>query len=325
MDLKPKLLDQVRDRLRLQHKSYHTERQYLIWIAKYVAFCNRHEPDKSQWRHPKHCGRQEVEAFLTYLAVEKRVAASTQNQAFSALMYLYREILNQPLEHVNAIRAKRPETMPAVFSREEAIAVIEHIENDTMQTMTKLLYGSGLRLMECIRLRIKDVDFQRTQLVVRNGKGQKDRYTILMDNVIEPLQRQIVYAISLHEKDLAQGYGSVHMPYALAEKYSNASTEVCWYWVFPSRVLSVDPRSGIKQRHHLSPSALQKAVKAAIRKVGIPKHALCHTLRHSFATHLLESGKFQLHEVQELLGHKNIETTRRYLHVMQKKENPLNW
>jgi len=212
-----------------------------------------------------------------------------------------------------------------VFSREEAVAVIEHIDNDTMQTMAKLLYGSGLRLMECIRLRIKDVGFQRKQVVVRDGKGNKDRYTIMVENVIEPLQRQIAYAISLHEKDIAQEYGSVHMPHALAEKYPHASTDVRWYWVFPSRNLSVDPRSGIKQRHHLSPSALQKAVRKAIHKTGIPKHALCHTLRHSFATHLLESGKFQLHEVKELLGHKDIQTTQRYLHDMQKKENPLNW
>jgi site-specific recombinase XerD len=194
-----------------------------------------------------------------------------------------------------------------------------------MQTMAKLLYGSGLRLMECLRLRIKDVDFHRKQLVVRNGKGQKDRYTILLDNAIAPLQRQIEYAMALHDKDLAQGYGSVHVPYALAEKYPNAATDGRWYWVFPSRNLSIDPRSGIKRRHHLSPTALERAVSSAIRKAGVSKQALCHTFRHSFATHLLESGKFQLQEVQELLGHKNIQTTQRYLHVMQEKDNPLNW
>jgi len=194
-----------------------------------------------------------------------------------------------------------------------------------MQTMAKLLYGSGLRLMECVRLRIKDVDFQRKQILVRNGKGQKDRYTILIDNVIEPLQRQIAYAAALHDKDLAQGYGSVHLPYALVEKYPNAATDLRWYWVFPSRNLSIDPRSGIKQRHHIHPNSLQKYVREAIRKAGIRKHALCHTFRHSFATHLLESGKFQLHEVQEMLGHKDIKTTQVYLHVLQKKANPLNW
>lgn len=175
MDQKPKLLELARHRLRLLHKSYHTERQYLAWISSYVAFCNRHEPNKGNWRHPNDCGRHEVETFLTYLAVEKHVAASTQNQALSALIFLYREVLGQPLEHVHAVRAKKPVTMPAVFSRQEAVAVIDQIDNDTMQTMAKLLYGSGLRLMECIRLRIKDVDFQRKQLVVRDGKGQKDR------------------------------------------------------------------------------------------------------------------------------------------------------
>ena len=325
MGNKPKILELTRNRLRVLHKSIHTERQYLSWITGYITFCNRHESDKAKWRHPKDCGRHEVEAFLTHLAVEKHVAASTQNQAFSALVFLYREVLNQPFERVNAMRAKRPETLPSVFSREEAVAVIEQIDNDTMQTMTKLLYGSGLRLMECVRLRIKDVDFQRKQLLVRNGKGNKDRYTILLENVIEPLQRQITYAMALHDKDLAQGYGSVHLPYALAEKYPHAATDVRWYWVFPSRKLSIDPRSGIKQRHHMHPSSLQSAVRDAIRKVGITKHALCHTFRHSFATHLLESGKFQLHEVQELLGHKDINTTQRYLHVLQKKANPLNW
>ena len=325
MNNKPKLLEQARNRLRLLHKSYHTERQYLAWMTAYIAFCNRHEPDKTTWRHPKDCGRHDVEAFLTHLAVDKHVAASTQNQALSALIFLYRDVLDQPLEQVNAVRAKKPVTMPAVFSRQEAVAVIEQIDNDMMQTMTKLLYGSGLRLMECIRLRIKDVDFQRKQLLVRDGKGRKDRYTILLDNVIAPLHRQIAYATALHEQDLAQGYGTVYLPYALAEKYPHAATDVRWFWVFPSRNLSVDPRSGVKQRHHLSPTALQNAVRKAIRKAGVPKHALCHTFRHSFATHLLESGKFQLQEVQELLGHKDIQVTQRYLHVMQKKENPLNW
>ncbi len=325
MNSKPKLLEQARNRLRMLHKSYHTERQYLAWITAYIAFCNRHEPNKATWRHPKDCGRHDVEAFLTHLAVRKHVAASTQNQALSALVFLYREVLDRPLDHVNAVRAKKPVTMPAVFSRQEAMAVIEQIDNDAMQTMAKLLYGSGLRLMECLRLRIKDVDFQRKQLLVRDGKGRKDRYTILLDNVITPLQRQIVYATALHERDIAQGDGSVYLSYALAEKYPHAATDVRWFWVFPSKNLSVDPRSGVKQRHHLSPTALQNAVRKAIRKAEVPKHALCHTFRHSFATHLLESGKFQLQEVQELLGHKDIKVTQRYLHVMQKKENPLNW
>ncbi|GAK57758.1 integron integrase [Candidatus Vecturithrix granuli] len=202
MDVKPKLFEQVRDRLRVLHRSYHTERQYLIWIRAYIVFCNQHEPDKAKWRHPKDCGRHELEAFLTHLAVDQHVSASTQNQALCALVFLYREVLQQPFDHLNAIRAKKPVTMPAVFSREEAVAVIELIDTDMMQTMAKLLYGSGLRLMECVRLRIKDVDFQRKQLLVRNGKGSKDRYTILLDNAIEPLQRQIAYSTALHEQDI---------------------------------------------------------------------------------------------------------------------------
>lgn len=325
MDKPPKLLELARQRLRVLHKSFHTERQYCAWISAYITYCNRDEPDKANWRHPKDCGAADVEAFLTHLAIDNEVAASTQNQAFSALTFFYRDVLDQPFEQVKAIRARQPTTMPAVFSREEALAVIRQIDNDTLQTMAKLLYGSGLRLMECVRLRIKDVDFQREQLIVRDGKGQKDRYTILVDNVIAPLRRQIAYAQALHDKDVSQGYGHVHLPYALAQKYPNASADPRWYWVFPSRNLSVDPRSGQKQRHHISPSALQKAVRQAIQAVGIPKHALCHTFRHSFATHLLESGQFQLQEVQELLGHKNIQITQRYLHVMKKKANPLRW
>jgi integron integrase len=234
-------------------------------------------------------------------------------------------MFDQPFEQVDAVRAKKPVRMPPVFSREEAIAVISQLDNDTFQTMAKLLYGSGLRIMECARLRIKDVDFQRKQILVRNGKGQKDRYTILMNNVIVPLQRQICYALSVYEQDYAQGYHQVYLPYALERKYPQAASDRRWYWVFPSRNLSVDPRSGRKQRHHIHPTSLQKAVNKAIRKVGIMKQASCHTFRHSFATHLLESGKFQLHEVQELLGHKDINVTQIYLHILRKKENPLNW
>ena len=282
MQKNPKLLDLVRNRLRLLHKSIHTERQYIAWMTKYIAFCNRHEPDKARWRHPKEFGGHDVEAFLTHFAVEKHVAASTQNQALCALVFLYREVLGQPFDRVNAVRAKRPALMPVVFSRDEAIAVIEHLEDDAMQTMAKLLYGSGLRLMECVRLRIKAVDFQRKQILVRDGKGNKDRYTILLDNVIEPLQRQIAYAAALHDKDLARGSGSVHLPYALAEKYPHAATDLGWYWVFPSRNLSVDPRAGIKQRHHTHPTVLQKAVKDAIRKAGINKHASCHSFRQMY-------------------------------------------
>jgi integron integrase len=325
MDKQPKVLELARQRLRVLHKSYSTERQYITWITKYIAYCNRDEPDKARWQHPKDCGAAEVEAFLTHLAIDKEIAASTQNQAFSALTFFYRDVLGQPFENVQAVRAKPPTTMPPVFSRDEAVAVIRHIEDDTKQTMAKLLYGSGLRLMECIRLRIKDVDFHREQILVRDAKGHKDRYTILVDNVVEPLRRQIEYARALHAKDVAQGYGHVYLPYALAKKYANASTDPRWYWVFPSGKLSIDPRSGRKQRHHINPSTLQKAVRKAIHAVGIQKHALCHTFRHSFATHLLESGQFQLQEVQELLGHKNIQITQRYLHVMKKKPNPLGW
>ncbi len=321
---KPKLLKQVHDRLCLLNKSIHTERTYTAWISRYIAFCNRHIPDKANWIHPKDCGRSEVEAFLTHLATDKHVAASTQNQAFSALVFLYRDILQQPFEQVNAVRAKVPTRVPAVFSRDEAIRVIEQMDDDALQTMAKLLYGSGLRLMECVRLRIKDVDIPRRQILVRDGKGAKDRYTILLDNVVDALERQLTYASVLYAKDRAQGYDHVYLPTALMEKFSGA-VPVGWYWVFPSSTLSVDPRSGRKQRHHVHPTTLQRAVRQAIRQAGITKHALCHTFRHSFATHLLESGRYQLQEVQQLLGHKDITTTQIYLHVMHQKDNPLNW
>ncbi|CAN2042658.1 Integrase/recombinase [Candidatus Magnetomoraceae bacterium gMMP-15] len=325
MNKKMKLLDLVSHRLKLLHKSIHTERQYISWIKKYMAFCNQYEKDKANWRHPKDCGHNEIEAFLTHLAVDKHVAASTQNQALSALVFLYKKVLDSPFENVNAVRSKRPTCLPVIFSRTEAIEIIKKIENDTMQIMAKLLYGSGLRLMECIRLRVKDVDFQRKQIFVRDAKGKKDRCTIMMDNVINTLNRQIAYAEALHNKDLAQGCGSVCLPDALSEKYPNAATDFAWYWVFPAGKLSTDPRSGLRRRHHIHPSSLQKVVKKAIKNASITKNASCHTFRHSFATHLLESGKFHLHEVQELLGHKHIKTTQIYLHILQKNENPLNW
>jgi integron integrase len=245
------------------------------------------------------------------------VAASTQNQALSALLFLYREVLSLPIGWVEDVeRAKRPKRLPVVFTREEARAVIAHLRGEVW-LMASLLYGSGLRLMECVRLRVKDVDVARLQITVRDGKGGKDRVTVLPQSLVEPLGRQSDRARALHELDVRDGFGHVHMPYALARKYLNADREWCWQYVFPARHRSRDPRTGREQRHHLAETALQKAVKAAVRAAGVAKPGSCHTFRHSFATHLLEDG-YDIRTVQELLGHTSVETTQIYTHVLNK-------
>jgi len=304
-----KLLDQVRDVLRLKHYSIRTEQAYTDWIRRYILFHGK--------RHPKDMGAPEIEAFLTHLAVDGNVAASTQNQALCALEFLYREVLRQEWDDsIAPVRAKKPQRLPTVLTKDEARRVVG-LMSGVPQLMAKLLYGSGLRLMECVRLRVKDVDFVQHQIIVRDGKGGKDRITMLPDAIVPALQEHLQRVKLLHESDLAYGNGSVYLPYALDRKYPNASKEWLWQYVFPSDRLSVDPRSNVTRRHHLDENTLQKAVRQAALKAGIHKHATCHTFRHSFATHLLESG-YDIRTVQELLGHKDVKTTMIYTHVLNR-------
>jgi integron integrase len=307
-------LEKCRQVIRLKHLSYRTEETYLLTIRRFIAFHGGRT-------HPKDMGAEEIRAYLSYLAIEGNVAASTQNVAFSALLFLYRDVLHLELpaiEHVE--RAKRPSRLPEVFTREETRAVLSHMEG-TPRLMASLLYGSGLRLMECVRLRVKDVDFAQRQITVREGKGEKDRVTMLPQSLTEPLRRQIEKAKLLHEEDLAAGHGAIYLPYALERKYPNAGKEWGWQYVFPASKRSTDPRSGITRRHHLAEDVLQRAVRAAIRQAAITKKASCHTFRHSFATHLLEDG-YDIRTVQELLGHKDVSTTMVYTHVLNRGRVP---
>jgi integron integrase len=262
-------------------------------------------------------GAAEISRFLCYLARERNTSASTQNQALSALLFLYREVLDKPIDRVDGIeRAKKSQRLPVVFTREEAKAVLNHIRSE-MWLMASLLYGSGLRLMECVRLRVKDVDFSQSQIIVREGKGNKDRITMLPESLINPLQRQLERVKAIHEMDVREGFGRVYLPLALARKYPEANREWYWQYVFPASKRSIDPGSGRIQRHHISETALQKAVKEAIRRAGINKPGSCHTLRHSFATRLLENG-YDVRTIQELLGHADLQTTMIYTHVLNK-------
>lgn len=304
-----KLLDQVRDAIRLKHYSYSTEKTYVHWARRYILFHNK--------RHPVEMGAVEVEAFLTHLAKEGNVSSSTQNQALNALLFLYRNVLqiNLPVP-IHALRAKRSEHLPTILSKDEVTRVISGMQG-LHQLMAKLLYGCGLRLMERMRLRVKDIDFEQSQIIVREGKGGKDRATMLPASLVQPLKEQIAYVRKLHERDIAQGYGSVELPFALARKYPNADKEFGWQYIFPSGRLSTDPRSGTIRRHHLDPSGLQRAVRAAAKLAKIDKPVSPHTFRHCFATHLLEAG-YDIRTVQELLGHKDVKTTMIYTHVLNR-------
>jgi integron integrase len=305
----PRLLDQVRDAMRVKRYSYRTEQAYLDWITRFILFHNK--------RHPKTMGADEVTQFLTHLAVDRKVAASTQNQALSALLFLYRDILKIELPWMDDItRARKPQRLPVVFTREEVKHLLAQLEG-TIWLMASLIYGSGLRISECTRLRVKDVDFHYGQLLIRDGKGQKDRVTMLPESLLEPLRTHLARVKILHERDLAEGYGRVHLPYALAQKYPNADREWAWQYVFPATRISDDPRSDVRRRHHASSDSIQRAVKNAIRRARIVKPASVHTLRHSFATHLLEDG-YDIRTVQELLGHNDLNTTMIYTHVLQK-------
>ena len=305
----PKLLDQVREKLRVKHYSIRTEESYLGWIKRYIYFHGK--------RHPKDLGARHIEAFLTHLAVEGKVSASTQNLAKSALLFLYREVLEIKLPWLdNITQAKAPRRLPVVLTVSETQVVLSRLSG-SHALIASLLYGSGMRLMEAVRLRVQDVDFARREILVREGKGFKDRVTMLPELVIEPLKTHLEKVKALHKEDLAAGYGDVYMPFALDNKYPNAGREWGWQYVFPSKNLSVDPRSGKTRRHHLDEKGVQRAMKQAVRDAGLVKPATPHTLRHSFATHLLQSG-YDIRTVQELLGHSDVSTTMIYTHVLNK-------
>jgi integron integrase len=310
---KPKLLDQVRDVMRRKHYSIRTERTYIDWIRRFILFHNK--------RHPAEMAEGEVTAFLTSLARVGNVAASTQNQALSALLFLYREVLKQEIGWLdNVERAKKPARLPVVLSSDEVQKILEHLHGPR-RLMAGLLYGSGMRLMECVRLRVKDIDFAKAYIIVRDGKGARDRVTMLPLNMARQLQRHLERVKIQHEEDLEAGFGEVYLPFALERKYPRAAKDWCWQYVFPSPRLSVDPRSDhrhrVIRRHHIEEGALQLAVKKAVRAARINKPATCHTLRHSFATHLLDNG-YDIRTVQELLGHKDVSTTMIYTHVLNR-------
>jgi integron integrase len=305
----PKLLDQVRDRIRVKHYSIRTETQYVQWIKRFIIFHDK--------RHPKDMGAPEVEAFLTHLAVVGNVAAATQNQALSAILFLYREVLCINLPWLDGVvRAKTPQRLPVVLTRQEVASVLERMSG-VYALLAQLLYGTGMRLMECVRLRVKDVDFERAEIVVRDGKGAKDRVTMLPQTLIIPLQAHLRTRRQLFDDDRVAGKASVFMPNALDRKYLNAATDWAWQYVFPSGSYSIDPRSGEERRHHLDEKLLQRAVKKAVQASGVAKLATPHTFRHSFATHLLQSG-YDIRTVQELLGHADVATTIIYTHVLNK-------
>ena len=302
------LLDQVRYAIRLKHYSLRTEEAYLFWIKKYIRFHNL--------RHPQEMHEAEIRQFLTHLAVTENVAASTQNQAFAALLFLYRNVLNIEIQNLDAVRAKKPKNLPVVFTPEEVRQILARLSGVPL-IAASLLYGAGLRLSEALRLRVKDIDFQTNQIIVRQAKGDKDRLTMLPQSIKEILIAHLERVRKIHEDDLRNGFGEVYLPYALERKYKNAATEWVWQYVFPAARISTDPRSGKRRRHHLSDDALQRPVKQAILLAGINKRGSCHSLRHSFATHLLENH-YDIRTVQELLGHSDVRTTMIYTHVLNK-------
>jgi integron integrase len=303
----PRLLDRLRAAVRARHYSLRTEEADVAWVRRYVVFHGK--------RHPDELGEAEINAFLTDLAVGRKVSASTQNQALSALLFLYRDVLGRAVDSLgDVVRARRPARLPVVLTAAEVKAVLSRLEDEPRLVAT-LLYGSGMRLMEALRLRVKDVDFALNQILVRDGKGQKDRRTMLPASLAEPLRLHLAHVKSLHDADLRSHLGETWLPDALARKYPAASRQWAWQYVFPAPGLSTDPRTGKTGRHHLHESTVQKAVKEAVRKAGIAKLASCHTLRHSFATHLLEGG-YDIRTIQELLGHRDVGTTMIYTHVL---------
>ena len=300
-------LDSIRDAIRLRHYSIRTEQSYLDWAKRFILYHDK--------RHPREMGEKEVGAFLTHLAVNGNVSASTQNQVLSALVFLYKAVLEKPLGEIHGVvRAKKPQKLPVVLTQKEVQAVLRGLAH--MHWLVACLqYGSGLRLMESVRLRVKDLDFNHRSIYVRDGKGGKDRVVTLAEELIVPLQRHLQSVRTIHERDLEEGFGRVYLPYALERKYPKAPGEWAWQYVFPSQKRSIDPRSNVERRHHIDESSVQRAVKIAVRKANMQCPASCHTLRHSFATHLLERG-MDIRTVQEQLGHKDIRTTQIYTHVI---------
>jgi integron integrase len=309
MEAAPKLLDRVRDRIRAKHYSLRTERAYLDWIRRFILFNDK--------KHPAEMSAPEVEGFLTHLAVEGRVAAPTQNQALAAILFLYCDVLEIELPWIeNVVRARMPVRVPVVLPRADVQRLIDHLQGD-IHLIAQLLYGSGLRLMEALRLRVKDVDFEYSQIIVRDGKGRKDRATILPEAVVPALQRHLRNVRESHQRAIKLGFAGVELPDALERKYPNAHTDLGWQYVFPAARPSHDPRSSALRRHHLHETSVQRAVRQAARRAGIAKPVGPHTLRHCFATHLLERG-YDIRTVQELMGHADVRTTQIYTHVMKK-------
>ena len=306
----PQLFERMAVEIRTRQYSIRTEHSYLPWVARYLRFCaaktpNEIEPDR-------------IASFLEYLAVKRNVSASTQKQALNALVFMFRHVLNKPVDdHLDFHRARKPKRLPVVLSRNEVKRLLTGITNRQYHMMACLLYGAGLRLMECVRLRVCDVDFDYGQMIVRSGKGNRDRVVPLPERLVEPLKQQLDKVAVMHNKDLSGGFGEVHLPYALARKYKNAARELRWQYVFPAVKLSVDPRTGKVMRHHVHENNIQKSIKKAADAAGISKKVNCHALRHSFATHLLESG-YDIRTVQELLGHSNVSTTMIYTHVLNR-------
>jgi integron integrase len=305
----PRLIDRVRAAIRSRHYSRRTEKAYWFWIRYFILHNNK--------RHPAEMGAAEVTAFLSWLATERNVAAATQNQALAALLFLYKVVLERDLAWFDdLVRAKRPVRLPVVLSAAEVRKLLEQLDGVTWM-VASLLYGAGLRLQECLMLRVKDVDFAYRQVLVRDGKGGKDRVTMLPEGVVQPLQAHLGKVRTLHRLDLAEGYGEVWLPHALSRKYPRAGYEWGWQFLFPSKTRSADPESGVIRRHHVYPDTMSRAIKLATRAARIVKPVSCHTLRHSFATHLLEAG-YDIRTVQELLGHSDVPTTMIYTHVLNK-------
>lgn len=303
----PRLLDRLRAELRSRHYSPRTEKAYVLWTRRFIRF--------HKMRHPGEMGEEEVNSFLTHLAVEQRVSASTQNQALSALLFLYRYVIGRDLGDLGPlVRARRSERLPVVMTRQEVRDVLGHMEGDTW-LMASIMYGSGLRLLECMGLRVQNLDLGGRTVHVRDGKGSKDRATMLPAALVNPLRLHLDTVRELHKRDLSEGFGRVELPGALARKYPAAATEWAWQWVFPQRRRWTNPATREQGRHHCDPSVLQRAVQDAVRKAGLTKHATCHTFRHSFATHLMEDG-LDVRTVQELMGHQDLRTTMVYTHVL---------